>query len=306
MGLNGKTPSEVTGIQVNGKNKWISLIQNTSKSADWSFKLRKETSASLKAGAVSAAPIGCVFSIFVSIRMMTTLKSQFNIESTLGSNANTILLFANILLVVMGVALFSFFGAIAGFIFVKTANKLPFQSTYVKAVPPWSVLLSLSVFGDLVYNLSSGRARFFVTRQLVSYADVLGGAILFAYLFNRWTNQHHAVANEPIHQTNGNTTINQTRTWQNRKKALSSCRRFDRKTRTFCVVKNRRVDLSRGTPIPRLSSCGNSCFWLSPPSCTFNITHIRRDFREEKIQRMSWLWSRTLAKAANLVENHMR
>ena len=31
MGLNGKTPSEVCGIKVEGKNKWITLIQNASK-----------------------------------------------------------------------------------------------------------------------------------------------------------------------------------------------------------------------------------------------------------------------------------
>ena len=28
--LNGKTPSEACGIQVEGKNKWITLIQNAS------------------------------------------------------------------------------------------------------------------------------------------------------------------------------------------------------------------------------------------------------------------------------------
>jgi hypothetical protein len=28
MGLNGKTPAEVAGIKVEGRNKWITLIQN--------------------------------------------------------------------------------------------------------------------------------------------------------------------------------------------------------------------------------------------------------------------------------------
>jgi hypothetical protein len=31
-GLEGKTPSEVCGIKIEGKNKWITLIQNASKS----------------------------------------------------------------------------------------------------------------------------------------------------------------------------------------------------------------------------------------------------------------------------------
>ena len=29
--LDGKTPSEACGIEVNGNNKWITLIQNASK-----------------------------------------------------------------------------------------------------------------------------------------------------------------------------------------------------------------------------------------------------------------------------------
>lgn len=31
MGLDGKTPSEVAGIKIEGDNKWITLIQNASK-----------------------------------------------------------------------------------------------------------------------------------------------------------------------------------------------------------------------------------------------------------------------------------
>ena len=31
MGLEGKTPAEACGIQVNGENKWITLIQNAAR-----------------------------------------------------------------------------------------------------------------------------------------------------------------------------------------------------------------------------------------------------------------------------------
>ena len=31
--LNGKTPAEACGIKIDGKNKWITLIQNASKSS---------------------------------------------------------------------------------------------------------------------------------------------------------------------------------------------------------------------------------------------------------------------------------
>lgn len=33
MSLEGKTPSEVAGIKVEGDNKWITLIQNASKNS---------------------------------------------------------------------------------------------------------------------------------------------------------------------------------------------------------------------------------------------------------------------------------
>jgi hypothetical protein len=32
--LNGKTPSEACGIKIEGKNKWLTLIQNASKKKD--------------------------------------------------------------------------------------------------------------------------------------------------------------------------------------------------------------------------------------------------------------------------------
>lgn len=31
MGLNGDTPADRAGIKINGKNKWLTLIQNASK-----------------------------------------------------------------------------------------------------------------------------------------------------------------------------------------------------------------------------------------------------------------------------------
>ena len=32
MSLDGKTPSEMAGIQIEGENKWVTLIQNASRS----------------------------------------------------------------------------------------------------------------------------------------------------------------------------------------------------------------------------------------------------------------------------------
>ena len=36
MGLNGKTPADLAGIDVQGKNKWLTLIQNASRKREFS------------------------------------------------------------------------------------------------------------------------------------------------------------------------------------------------------------------------------------------------------------------------------
>ena len=33
MALDGKTPAEVAGIQINGENKWLTIIQNARRNA---------------------------------------------------------------------------------------------------------------------------------------------------------------------------------------------------------------------------------------------------------------------------------
>jgi hypothetical protein len=38
--LKGKTPSEAAGIEVEGENKWLTLIQNASKEKDANFSNR--------------------------------------------------------------------------------------------------------------------------------------------------------------------------------------------------------------------------------------------------------------------------
>lgn len=37
--LEGKTPTEACGIKIEGKNKWITLIQNASKKHRWLFTI---------------------------------------------------------------------------------------------------------------------------------------------------------------------------------------------------------------------------------------------------------------------------
>jgi len=152
-------------------------------------RLRKETSAGVIAGAVSGVPVGFVFAAFGLLMITGILESRFRANPILATNAHTILLFLEVFMVVVYVALTSFFGAIAGFIFVKAINKLPFRSTYIKAVVPWAVLLVLYTVLELLLDRPSlnGVIRS-VTWELPPSALLFAGAILFAYLFNRWAN----------------------------------------------------------------------------------------------------------------------
>jgi hypothetical protein len=107
--------------------------------------LQKESLAGVKAGAVSGALAGLIFAVFIIVEPMG------RIESLLG--ANTMLLILVLIFVgMLSSAMGSCAGAIAGFIFVKAVNKLPFHSTYVKAVLPWVVLLILSTLPSTLFN----------------------------------------------------------------------------------------------------------------------------------------------------------
>jgi hypothetical protein len=41
MALDGKTPADKAGIQVEGENKWVTLIQNASKNANSSNSVKE-------------------------------------------------------------------------------------------------------------------------------------------------------------------------------------------------------------------------------------------------------------------------
>jgi hypothetical protein len=43
MALNGKTPADLAGIKVEGENKWMTIIQNASKSETRKEESRRKT-----------------------------------------------------------------------------------------------------------------------------------------------------------------------------------------------------------------------------------------------------------------------
>lgn len=148
--------------------------------------MRKETSAGVVAGAVSGVPAGLVFGVLVLLATLPDLESHFS------GNPNVLafLPFLEVVSFVMCAALGSFFGAIAGYVFVKAINKLPFTSTYFKAALPWGILLFVSPL--LAQPNSANEVIDFITRDLLLYASLVADAILFAYLFNRWTNHEQS------------------------------------------------------------------------------------------------------------------
>lgn len=155
---------------------------------------------SVKAGAFSGVLVGLVFAVFLTVTVMGNIESLLSSNPILASNRamtfQTILLVFGVFAVLILVALSSFFGAIAGFIFVKAVNKLPFRSTYLKAVLPWGILSIWStVLGPLIYPRSLSREISSVGLDTL----LVVGALLFAYLFNRWQtiNLHPQVSSDP-------------------------------------------------------------------------------------------------------------
>lgn len=166
--------------------------------------MRKETSAGLKAGAVSGATLGLIILAIESAKTIPDIESRFNTTPILHPiyDIHTVLLFAEIFTAVMLATLFSFIGATAGFIYVKAVNKLPLRSTYVKAVLPWAVLLILLTIANLAYHPSPTG----IIRLVTVGSPLVGEAILFAYLFKRWTKHEQSTtmqASELAEKVNG-------------------------------------------------------------------------------------------------------
>ena len=159
--------------------------------------MRKETSAGVIAGAISGGALGFVLGAFSVLTVgMGSLESLLKQKPILAPNAHTIVLITEVSLIVMYAAFGSFIGAISGFIFVKSVNKLPLRSTYIKALLPWGlVLLAFTILLTLIFHMSLNGVIAFVWWDFEFYAALGAVAILFAYLFNRWANDKQPSSN---------------------------------------------------------------------------------------------------------------
>lgn len=147
--------------------------------------MRRETSASIIAGAVSAFPAGMAF---VVLTVWNRLESRLGAYWIRFPNNNTILL-AGAVVILMFLAFAAFLGALAGLIFVALRNKLPFRSTYAKATAPsiavWFLL-------NLVWVTMGGDFN------LLYLALAVLDSLIFAYLFDRWAETKSQLTSEPF------------------------------------------------------------------------------------------------------------
>jgi len=155
--------------------------------------MRKETSAALIAGVVSALPVGAlagVAEVFFIWKIMPSFPNQNPVMLS-----SPIMVFLSGFMILIWVAIAAFVGLVAGLIFVKGTIKLPIRSNYTKAVLPVGVLFaawliySLWFISHYVWSISRYFAYHFIL--LVLPVGGFGGLalcmLLFAYLFNRWT-----------------------------------------------------------------------------------------------------------------------
>jgi type II secretory pathway component PulF len=146
--------------------------------------MRKETSSGLIAGAVSASLVGLLFAVAILFTVGPGFESTFKENPILAPNAHALYLAISAFMVLMYVALAAFLGGIAGLIFVFATNRLPIRSTYIKAIIPIPILwlVYLLVFARSLHSLLSA-----FTHSLEGTGVIVLCALLFAYLFNRWT-----------------------------------------------------------------------------------------------------------------------
>ena len=139
--------------------------------------MNQEFSAALKAGTMSALPLGSAYGVF-----MITYVFPSNLLVSHPTFRATVL----VGVVLMSLAFAAVLGAVAGLIFVAATNKLPIQSTYIKAVIPIPILWSLCLLYTIAFN-SLERFLYLLALQLVPVSIILVCTLLFAYLFNRWS-----------------------------------------------------------------------------------------------------------------------
>lgn len=155
--------------------------------------MRKETSAALIAGAVSALPVGVLAAaaeIFLIWRVIPALPNR---NPVLLSQPVMLFLSGFMILIMVGVG--AFLGLVAGLIFAKGTIKLPIQSNYVKAVIPVGVLFAVWLLYTLwfisrdVWSISRYFTYYFNSLMLTvaGFGGLALCTLLFAYLFNRWT-----------------------------------------------------------------------------------------------------------------------
>jgi hypothetical protein len=153
------------------------------KASEW---MRKETSAGIIAGAVSAFPVGMAFII---LDLWDFLVLRLGAYWTRFPDSHFRLLVAGAVIVLMILAFPALLGALCGLIFVALRNRLPFHSTYAKAtaasIAVWLILsLAWVTMGGYVNPLYPALA-------------VLD-SLIFAYLFDRWTGIKATVESEPF------------------------------------------------------------------------------------------------------------
>jgi hypothetical protein len=148
--------------------------------------MRRETSAGIIAGAVSAFPVGVAL---VVLTLWNRLESRLGAYWIRFPNSHTILLVAGAVVILMVLAFAAFLGALAGLIFVALRNKLPFRSTYAKAAAPsiavWFIL-------SLVWVTMGGDFN------LLYLALAVLDSLIFAHLFDRWTGTKSKLTSEPF------------------------------------------------------------------------------------------------------------
>ncbi len=163
--------------------------------------MRKDTSAGIIAGAISSIPVG----LGVPIAFLFFLWRHFP-QTIHPSNPAEFTIFFDAFITVPALAITACLGAIAGFTYAKLSRvkrlkillrpfdnkrptsallrKLPVHSTYLKAV---TLSVSIWIILTLILRPNSEAFLRFFRYYIMVLALLVFDAIIFSYLFDRWT-----------------------------------------------------------------------------------------------------------------------
>lgn len=146
--------------------------------------MRRNVAAGIKSGIISSMPLATYLAAISLPKVRDSLDSVLTQFPSLVHESNSFLLVSYLNAFIGTLAIMAGFGALAGFMFVLIFSKLPFRSTYVKAIVP-SVIFWIIQTLSALFSIAS--VVQYLSFELPNLGVIVLDAVIFSYLFDQWS-----------------------------------------------------------------------------------------------------------------------